>query len=364
MNVDQSFCRWGILGTANIARKNWQSIHDSGNGTLVAVGSRSAQRAEQFINECQAHVAFKDVPRGCSYEELLLAEDIDAVYIPLPTGMRKEWVIRAAEVGKHILCEKPCGVSAADLAEMIDACRKYRVQFMDGVMFMHSRRLEQLRQTIDDGTSVGKLRRLASHFSFQAPDDFLTENIRVNNEMEPLGCLGDLGWYNIRFALWVMNYQMPRQVTGRTLTATAAGVPLEFSAELLFEDGVSASFYNSFLTENQQWAVVSGDKGFIRLADFVLPFCGSEVGFEVTNAQFQTHGCQFDMQPNARHVSIAEPSNNQPASQEANLFHNFGELALANEVNDHWPELALKTQIVLDACFVSAQEESRLVEIA
>jgi len=81
-----------------------------------------------------------------SYEELLDATDVDAIYIPIPTGVRKEWVIRAAQAGKHVLCEKPCAVTVADLEEMIDACRRHRVQFMDGVMFMHSRRLERVRR--------------------------------------------------------------------------------------------------------------------------------------------------------------------------------------------------------------------------
>ena len=161
-------CRWGILGTAQIARKNWKAIRNagnsrvtsvasrsidrarqfiaecqshtpqpaephacggyeellrredidavyiplptairnSGNSTLVAVASRSLDRARQFIAECQSHVPFDPAPVACAgYEELLRRDDIDAVYVPLPTGVRREWVVRAAEAGKHVLCE-------------------------------------------------------------------------------------------------------------------------------------------------------------------------------------------------------------------------------------------------------------------
>src|SRR5215212_5260831 len=130
--------RWGILSTANIARKNWKAIRNSGNGTVVAVASRSLPRAEQFINECQAHTPMgNDVKAFAGYDELLASKEIDAVYIPLPTGLRKEWVLRAAPAGKHIVCEKPCAISVTDLRDMIDACRRHHVQFMDGVMFMH-----------------------------------------------------------------------------------------------------------------------------------------------------------------------------------------------------------------------------------
>src|SRR4051812_4486475 len=132
-----SHCRWGILGAANIARKNWKAIRNAGNSVLLAVASRDGERAGRFITECQGEAPLTPVPVPCaSYQELLDCKDIDAVYIPLPTGIRKEWVIRAAQAGKHVLCEKPCAVNSADLRAMIDACRSQRVQFMDGVMFM------------------------------------------------------------------------------------------------------------------------------------------------------------------------------------------------------------------------------------
>src|SRR5207302_3020769 len=115
------------------------------------------------------------------YEELLKRDDIDAVYVPLPTGIRRDWVIRAAEAGKHVLCEKPCGVNSADVRAMIDACRKNNVQFMDGVMFMHSQRLALMRQTLDDQESVGTVRRITSQFTFRGSDDFLAKNIRVHS---------------------------------------------------------------------------------------------------------------------------------------------------------------------------------------
>src|SRR5882762_8997329 len=139
--------RWGILGTAQIARKNWKAIRNTGNSTVVAVASRNVARASEFIAECQSEAPMDAPPTAFgSYEELLALKQVEAVYIPLPTGLRKEWVLRAAAAGKHIVSEKPCAPSVADLQEMIEACRRNRVQFMDGVMFMHSRRLEGMRE--------------------------------------------------------------------------------------------------------------------------------------------------------------------------------------------------------------------------
>ncbi len=367
--MSERVCRWGIMGAATIARKNWQAIRLAENCVLTGVASRDRERAERFIAECQAVVPADRVPRALrSYEELLDSDNVDAVYIPLPTGVRHKWAIRAAEAGKHVLAEKPVGVGAAQVREMVDACRQHNVQFMDGVMFMHSQRLPAIRAVLDDGTSIGRVKRITSQFSFMAPAEFLNDNIRMNSQLEPFGCLGDLGWYNIRFALWVMKEQLPECVSGRLLDERArpdspATVPVEFSAELLFSGGVSAGFYCSFLTEIQQWANVSGTRGYLHAADFVLPHSGSTIGFDVGNTVFDVRGCDFDMEGHSRHVEIQEYSNSRVNAQETNLFRNFADLALSGQTDPSWGETSLKTQQVLDACLASARQDGKLIPV-
>jgi predicted dehydrogenase len=357
--------RWGILGTANIARKNWKAIQLTGNSTVTAVASRDLERSRRFIADCQGQAPMESDPQAFgSYEELLTSENSDAVYVPLPTGLRKEWVLRAAAAGKHVVCEKPCAVSVADLREMIEACRKYRVQFMDGVMFMHSRRLPRLREILDDGKSVGEIRRITSAFSFRAPPDFFYSDIRGNVRLEPHGCLGDLGWYCIRFALWVMNWEMPEEVTGRILSSFRRGeghdwVPTEFSGELFFKSGVTASFYCSFITENQEWANVSGTGGYIEVADFVLPFSGDELELTINNHVFWMNGCDFEMDRHRQRVRISEASNSHPTAQESNLFRNFAAQIQSGQFNELWPEMAMKTQEVMCRCLESARAAAK-----
>lgn len=367
--MSQQQCRWGILGAANIARKNWRSIRNAGNACVTAVASRDRQRAAQFIDECQSDFAFPTVPHACrDYAMLLDRDDIDAVYVPLPTGLRKEWVIRAADAGKHVMCEKPCAVNAADLREMLAACRRNNVQFMDGVMFMHSRRLDALRAVLDDGESVGSIRRITSQFSFLAPEEFIRGNIRVSSELEPAGCLGDLGWYNIRFALWTMKYQLPRRAVGRLLSKHGRAdspqpVPTEFSGELLYDGGVSAGFYCSFLARHQQWSNISGNRGQVTLQDFVLPVYGNESAFTVEQAQFSGLGTVFNMESHPRRVAVAEYSNSHPNAQETNLFRNFSALVLSGKPDPVWGDIALKTQQVLDACLESSLNGSQPVPL-
>lgn len=352
--MKQPRLRWGILGTANIARKNWQAIRNSGNAVVTAVASRSADRARAFIEECQAHAPMGIEPAAHgSYEALLADRNVDAVYIPLPTGLRKEWVIKAAEAGKHVVCEKPCATSVAELREMLAACERNRVQFMDGVMFMHSERLPRIRQALDDGRSIGRLRRMSSVFGFNAPDDFLSGNIRMHSQLEPFGCLGDLGWYCLRFFLWVMNGELPAVVSARLIAGHGRSdsprpVPMELSAELAFPGGVSAGFYCSFQTENQQFMTLSGTQGYLHMPDFVLPFFGSDVGFEVTNSVFNVRGCDFNMEPRIQRIAVNEYSNSTPNAQEANLFRNFSAQVQSGRLNPQWSEIALKTQMVME----------------
>jgi len=358
--MNKDVCRWGILSTAAIAKKNWHSIANSGNGCVTAVASRSAEKAQQFIADCSASVPVPHTVAAVgSYEALLKRDDIDAVYIPLPTGLRAEWVINAAHAGKHVMVEKPCGVNAADVQRMIDVCAQANVQFMDGVMFMHSARMKQIRQVLDDGTSVGTIRRIASQFSFCAADEWVQSNIRASSHLEPAGCVGDLGWYTIRFSLWTMNFEMPVEVRGRILHGTkradsAESVPMEFQGEMHFANGVSATFFNSFRANHQQWANVSGTNGYVQIPDFVLPYFGNEVAFEAGIHNFAIDGCFFNMEKVFHRHAVPEYSNNNRISQEAEMFRTFGGLVLSGKCDNYWPEITLKTQRVMDAALKSA----------
>jgi predicted dehydrogenase len=312
--------RWGILGAAAIARKNWKGIWHSGNSVVTAVASRSAERSRQFIAECQAEKPFDTIPVALGgYEEL-----------------------RAAEAGKHVLCEKPCGGTVADVREMIDACQRNGVQFMDGVMFMHNPRLDRVRQALDNESAFGNIRRITSHFSFSSTEDFRLANIRSDAALEPLGCLGDLGWYCIRFALWTMNWKLPREVSGRIISQAGnekskAAVPFDFSGELFFENNVSSGFFCSFLSAYSNWVTVTGTQGQIRVPDFVLPKKSSQGALEIDG-------------------TLSDDLTINPATaQDANMIRAFASQVLSGKLNEAWPQWALKTQIVTNACLDSAR---------
>jgi predicted dehydrogenase len=352
--------RFGFIGAAGIARKNWKAVRNTANATVAAVASRDLERARQFIADGQADAPMDEPPRPFgSYAEMVVSDTIDAVYIPLPTGVRKEWVLRAARAGKHVVCEKPCAVTVADLEEMISTCRDNKVQFMDGVMFMHSRRLEKLRGSIDN--DIGPLRRITSAFSFHGDEKFFANNIRVDTTLEPFGALGDLGWYDIRLALWTMKEKLPHSVTGRILRE-ASGVPTEFSGELFFDD-VSSGFFCSFDAATEQWAVLTGTSGHIMFPDFVLPYYGDESSFEIFNTELEVIRCDYNMHPRRRKIAVHELSNSHATAQETNLFRNFTAQVQSGALNNDWPQIALNTQRVMTACLESARRNSQPIPI-
>lgn len=347
--------RWGILGTAQIARKNWQALRDAGNARLVAVASRHLARAQTFVAECQSAAPHETAPEALgSYDELLSRTDIDAVYLPLPTVPREDWALKAAAHRKHLLLEKPVASNAARAEAIIAACSAQNLQFMDGVMFMHSQRMRLLSKHLRE--SVGTPKTLCSQFSFPAGEDFLKTNIRTQLDAEPLGCLGDLGWYNIRLALHLAGESLPTQVRGKILNAHPQSVvPLSFSGELLFETGFLSTFHCSFEAANAQWAVLTGTSATLTIPDFVLPFANTPPHTIIRKSEFITADCEFAYDENASTRAFSEPSNNAPGSQESAMFKEFSRLVLARKPDPFWPASSLATQQILDACLQSAR---------
>ena len=236
-----STLRVGVVSTANIASKNYIAITKARNCEVVAVSSRTLAKAEAWA----AARPDSTIKAYGSHASLLADPDIDAVYVPAPTGVRAGLVIAAAAAGKSVLCEKPMAPTVAEAEKMIAACAAANVVLMDGVMFMHNPRLSAsifhlspaaslseactlqqcahphslrispasflkaaMRTLIDDEASFGTLRRVVSDFAFSGDDEFKAGNIRMDPFLEPLGALGDLGVYNIRLAMYAFDWEV------------------------------------------------------------------------------------------------------------------------------------------------------------
>jgi predicted dehydrogenase len=140
-------------------------------------------------------------------------------------------------------------------------------------------------------------------------------------------------------------------------------VPVEFSGEMFFDGGVSATFYCSFVTELEERAVVSGTRGYLQVGDFVVPNSGSEIAFETGTAGLIFEGCDTIVEAKTKKWVVAEASHGHASAQETKLFRNFAALVGTGKLSDFWPEVSLKTQQVMEACMQSARAGGWVVEL-
>jgi len=181
--------RWGIVGTANIARAVFLPGLRQAGGDAAAVAGREADRAGQFARD-------NGIGRAVAgYQALIEDPDIDALYIPLPNSLHAEWTIRALEAGKPVLCEKPLCGTLPDTERVLESARQTGTLLWEAFAFPFHAQLAQLRKLIADG-AIGDLMEIKSnfHFSVTRPD-----NIRLSRELEG-GALLDVGCYPVRLA--------------------------------------------------------------------------------------------------------------------------------------------------------------------
>lgn len=146
--------RFGILGSAEIARKVSRGITLAPNASLHAVGSRSIETASKFA----AANGFPSYAKIYgSYDAVLDDPDVDAVYVPLPTSLHLHWAVMAAQKKKHLLLEKPVALNVSELDKILEACESNGVQFMDGTMFMHHPRTAKMEEFLSDSERFGEL---------------------------------------------------------------------------------------------------------------------------------------------------------------------------------------------------------------
>ncbi len=246
--------RWGVLGTARIADTVVPGLLKANNSELVAVASRDIDKAREWAQARGIQHYFS------SYDEMLASDLIDAVYIPLPNALHVEWSIRAAEHGKHVLCEKPIGTSARQVEELIAAQRRHGVKVMEAFMYRFHPQTERIRQLVAAG-AIGETRIVRATFDFLLSR---ANDVRMSKELGG-GALMDVGCYCVNVAGLVAG--TPRAVTASAVWSEA-GVDVALVGTLEFPNGVLGVIDCSFQvgTSMQQKLEVSGTGGVIRVA--------------------------------------------------------------------------------------------------
>jgi predicted dehydrogenase len=323
--------RWGILGVAKINRRLLPAFALARNAELRAIASRSLDKAREAAKADNIPVAHG------SYEALLDDPNIDAVYIPLPNTLHAEWVKKAADRGKHVLCEKPLTPTAPESRELVAYCQRKNIRLMDGFMWPHHPRTARLREFLDKG-GIGALRRVSASFTFQLGLED-KGNIRLRPEMAGGGLL-DVGCYPVYVIRWAFGAEPLRAwATAEYLN----NVDVAMSGVLWFSEGRIATLDCGFTLPLRQTVEITGTGGVVTIPDLWQP------------ARKATFLVRRDT-----HVDEATV---EGEDQIVHMIENFGRAVLKNEPVKPAPEEAVKTLAVMDALAKSART-GQIVDIA
>lgn len=252
-----SVVRWGILSTAGIATtKVIPGLLKADRSEVLAIASRDVVHAREAA-------AALGIPRAYgSYDALLADPDVDAVYIPLPNHLHAAWTIAAARAGKHVLCEKPLALTAAEAQGMVDACRESGVLLMEAFMYRLHPSWVAVRELVASGR-IGRLVAVDSWFSYFNDDPANIRNIRAFGG----GALYDIGCYSVNLSRMLFGGE-PDRVQAAITRDRSSGVDILTSGILEFAEGV-ATFTCSTRTEPDQRVDIHGTEGRISIE---IPF--------------------------------------------------------------------------------------------
>jgi predicted dehydrogenase len=250
--------RWGIIGTGNIGlEKVIPAMQKCAHGVVTAIASRDAAKARQVAERLGIPQAYG------SYEELLAGPEIDAVYIPLPNHLHVPWSLRALAAGKHVLCEKPIALTAAEAQELLTAAQQYpHLKIMEAFMYRHHPQWRQAKQWVDEGR-IGDLRTIQSFFSYYLDDP---TNIRNMADIGGGGLL-DIGCYTISLARFIFAAE-PQRIFGIMERDPAMQVDRIGSGIMDFGRGTASFTYGTQLVSYQR-VNIYGTTGRIEIE---IPF--------------------------------------------------------------------------------------------
>jgi len=266
--------RFGILSTAKIGRELVvPAIQDAENCVVTAIASRDLSRAREMADRFSVPHAFG------SYEDMLASDAIDAVYIPLPTSQHIEWTIKAANAGKHVLCEKPMALKASEIDAVIEARDRNKVLISEAFMVTYSPVWHKVRSLLKEG-AIGTLKHVQGAFTYYNRD---AGNMRNKPELGG-GGLPDIGVYPTISTRFVTGKE-PLRVQANTDRDPEFGTDIYSSVRADFGD-FELSFYISTQLAARQIMVFHGDKGFIEVKS---PFNADRYGAEELELTNQNH---------------------------------------------------------------------------
>ena len=266
MTAEPPAVKWGIVGTANIARAVFLPGMRQAGGTAEAVASRDIAKAEQYAAD---HGIARAVG---SYQALVDDPGVDALYIPLPNSMHAEWVIAALRAGKPVLSEKPLCGNLADTERVLAVARETGTLLWEAFAFPFQAQMTGIRDVVSSG-AIGEIREIQSSFHFMVSR---SENIRFSADLQG-GALNDVGCYPIRLALDLFGEE--HDSAWADAISGGRGVDIESWGSLGYPDGRRLMLSCGFRRSYDTFTRLLGTAGEIRIGNPFHPSAGDQ--FEV-----------------------------------------------------------------------------------
>jgi predicted dehydrogenase len=247
--------RWGILSTAKINNALLAPIRQAERSELVAVASRNIDTARAYAKE-------KGIPKAHgSYEALLADPEVDVIYNSLPNSLHCDWTVKAAEAGKHVLCEKPLVTTMAEFDKVEAAAKANQVTIFEAFMYLHHPQTLKVKEMIQAG-ELGNLQLINSWFHFYLSPEH-SQNIRLRADLTG-GSTWDVGVYPNSMAIVMANAGAPLEVWASQITGES-GVDVAMRAQMRFSNGVIAQISSGFRTPFREAASLVGEKGRVHI---------------------------------------------------------------------------------------------------
>ena len=252
---------WGILGVAQIAERLIPAIQQSKSGEVRALASRNLSKARKKAEEYGVEKFYG------TYKELLLDQDVQAVYIPLPNHLHKEWLLESVKHNKHVLCEKPLTLTAKESQEMFEAGEENHVQVMEAFMYRFDPRIDKIKQILNIGR-IGNIKYIDFNFSHTLEIQLTRRKDYRLEQSAGGGALYDLGVYGINLCNYLLDDQPKEILSCRSMKTNEKDIDrtslldLRYKDNILVHISVSFQYYSNYLQ-------VAGTTGALEVSNII-----------------------------------------------------------------------------------------------
>jgi predicted dehydrogenase len=347
----------GIMSTSSIVDKVLPALRQHFN--IAGVASRDPIRASKFCSDRGLEFS-----KGYSHNDMLADPSIDAVYIPLGSAIRNDFIRSSILAKKHVYLEKPMGGTIQDIENLIELAKENKVQWFDGTMWFHSRRTKEISSKLQNKV-IGDLHHVNSSFTFKAPNDEWLNggNGRTDKTLEPMGCLGDQGWYPLAAILFAFGFnEMPIKVMASSFAFNSVDTIVSCAGTLWFEGGKLATFNCGCTCAHISQFEIVGTNGSIVVNDLVGGQ-GRTGNFSAYEEQFVGSDTYVQGDMMGLDTKMHVESSDHVDDLVTSFISKIKTIKSGGNPDSEWPKRSLMIHTVMSKIFESVMSDGDIIKL-